>query len=130
VGTGMAQGQLRGAATLLVWLLAPLVILWPLARLGFIYALGPLLPWKLIVYPHDWIVFRSRYSSTALFSGRMALIVAATQWVLVIAVFASLTQRLRLVHQLWLAPLIILLVAIALQLLIFLCGYQIEADWV
>jgi hypothetical protein len=62
-----------GAAILLAWLLAPLGIFWPLARLGFTYSLGSLLPWKLIIYPHDWIVFRSQYSSDRTFFRRYGL---------------------------------------------------------
>jgi hypothetical protein len=54
---------------------------------------------------------------------------AIMQWVLATTAFAFKTRRLRPVHQVWLAPLVILLVAIALHLLVVLFGYQLEADW-
>ncbi len=123
------RSLLRGGAIFVAWLLGPIGLLFGLARAGMGAAMGPLLPLLFIIYPHDWFVHRSGYSSAPVFSSSTAALVAIAQWALVTIEFAVLTRRLSASRQAWLAPVIVVGIGIAVLVLTSLFGITIEADW-
>jgi hypothetical protein len=123
------EKPILSAAIFIAWLIVPLLFFWLLARVGFLYAMGPLLLLKLVVYPHDWIVHRVPNYSTALFSSGMALFIATLQWSFVSVIYALCAQHLKPSRHLLVAPLVIILVSLLVSCLIYTCGYIIEVDW-
>lgn len=123
-------GVPRAAAIFGLWVLAPM---WLAMVLGLLkldgFAIVLLLPWKYIVYPHDWAVVAEAGGYQRVFPGSAAEYAAILQWVCAAAVYAGLTARLRTRTHVWLAPLVIGVVGIALLLIAAVFGIQVAGGW-
>jgi hypothetical protein len=120
---------LRSAAIFLVWLVGPFVGLLGLARAGVVVAMAPLLPLYFLIYPHGWFVRRANNMSIAVFSSRTAVLAAILQWAVVTVAFAFLTRNLTTQRQAILAPVVIIVVGVVVQVIVHLLGIEVEADW-
>lgn len=121
----------RAAATFVSWLVLPqaISIAFHLIGLGAV-TLAVLLPWKFLVFPHDWAVVREFARSRPVWSDSTAVLIAVFQWACACAAYSWFAARLRWRTHLWLAPLVIVGIGIGFLLISGVVGVQIEGDWV
>lgn len=100
----------------MAWLLGPFALLTGLVLAGVKAAVAPFLLVALVIYPYASWVRRVGPAAGPVFTSGTALAFALLQWGLVTVMFALLTRRLSAAYQWWLAPLVVVAMAVVVSL--------------